>query len=97
MEPGGASVPQFIQRFQPNFPIGWNDPPAILTFLQASVIMPGYVPKAAFIDRQGVIRVQVEAKPAPDPYFTDPAKTIRASLDELLKGAPAGAKKTKKK
>jgi hypothetical protein len=95
MEPAGASVPDFIRRFQPAFPVGWNDPASILTFLQDSILTGGYVPKVAYIDRQGIIREQHEAKPLPDPYFGEPAKSIRASLDQLLKRAPAAAKKKK--
>jgi hypothetical protein len=91
MEPNGTTVPEFIQRFRPGFPVGWNYPADILNYLQIPVVSAGYVPKMAFIDREGMIRAQHGAGMTVDPYFERPGVTIRATLEELLKAAPKKA------
>ena len=91
MDPNGAQVvPGFIERFQPAFPVGYTEHTAALTFMETSVIAPGFVPKMAFIDRQGVIREQHAGE---EPFFKTPDPSIRASLDALLKASPAAGKK----
>ncbi len=97
MEPAGATVPRFIQRFQPTFPVGYNAPADVLNYLQVPVVTPGYVPKMVFIDRAGVIREEHGAGSTVDPYFEKPAETIRATLEQLLKAAAPAAHKGKKK
>ncbi|HWQ55136.1 MAG TPA: TlpA disulfide reductase family protein [Bryobacteraceae bacterium] len=88
-------VPVFIQRFRPSYPVGWNDRDAALDFLQIPVMVPGYVPKMAFIDREGVIRAQYAGE---DAFFKTPAASIRAEIDKMLKSAaPARKKSTRKK
>ena len=89
---GAAALPEFIQRFRPPFPVGYNPHTEALTYMQTPLIAPGFVPKMAFIDQQGVIREQHSGEEA---YFKMPAASIRKSLDELLKSAPAAKKGAK--
>ena len=78
----------FIEQFKPTFPVGWDPDTAVLDFLQMSILKPGYVPKVAFIDRSGNIRLQVNQADGPEEFFREADKSTRAELDELLK-APA--------
>lgn len=87
-------VPGFISAYRPTYPMGWNDRTLALGFMDISVMTPGYVPKIVFIDAKGVIREQHEGG---DPYFQDEVKSIRASLDGLLKPEPAKARRVRKK
>jgi len=92
-EPAKSTLPNFIKQFQPAFPMGWNDGAAVLTFLGVSVMTPGYVPKIAFIDRQGIIRHQYFGE---DPFFKTQEKSVRDTLDAMLKAAPVRSKSRKK-
>lgn len=83
-------VPGFIQRFRPSYPVGWNERDVALNFLQIPAMVPGYVPKMAFIDREGVIRAQYAGE---DAIFKMPAVSIRAELDKLLKPVTPARKK----
>jgi thiol-disulfide isomerase/thioredoxin len=85
-------LPQFLQQYKPAFPLGWEENTSTLEYLQLSVLNPGYVPKMVFIDRAGIIRVQHAGGAEDTAYFADPAKSIRATLEEMLK-APARKKK----
>ena len=89
------SVRSFAAQYGVMFPVGFNDHATVLTFLQAPIIQPGYVPKMAFIDRKGVIQAQYQGE---NPFFQDQDKNVRAQLDKLLAASPARAmKKTAKK
>ncbi|MBZ5724886.1 MAG: TlpA family protein disulfide reductase [Acidobacteriia bacterium] len=83
-------VPEFIARFQPPFPVGWNNRLAVMSYLQHSILDPRplYVPHMVFLDRRGVIRGDF---PGEDSFFKDANANVRAELDKLLK---AGAEKT---
>ena len=86
-------LPEFIQRFQPPFPVGWNSDAAVHAYLGRSIIdqRPLYVPHMVFLDRRGIIRADY---PGEDAFFHNPDVNIRAQLDSLLKaGAPAPRKK----
>ena len=87
-----AELPQYLAQFPPNFPIGWDDNPTALAYLQISILNPGYVPKMVFIDRAGMIRAQYSGE---DSFFLDQDKSVRAKLDEMLK-APAATPASKK-
>src|SRR5215831_10710018 len=86
-----VGLPVFLQQFQPAYPMGWVDRAAALTFMQISILNPGYVPKVAFIDRAGMIQKQFEGQ---DPFFQDPDKSTRAALEEMLKAPVASSRKT---
>lgn len=94
----GASktVPTFVHDFNPTFPVGYAERPAVLTYLQYSIMdtRPLYVPHLVIIDRGGTIRVDV---PGESPFMGNTSGNIRAELDKLLKASPAPASKSKKK
>jgi hypothetical protein len=85
-------VPQFIQTFQPPFPVGWNTRAAVMSYLQISVLdtRPLYVPHMVFLDRRGTIRGDYRGE---SDFMKDPAKNVRAELDRLLAGTGAPTKK----
>jgi cytochrome oxidase Cu insertion factor (SCO1/SenC/PrrC family) len=64
------------------FPVGWDDRSAVFEFLHLSMMQQVFVPIITFIDRKGMLRQQYIGDEA---YLKDPNKSIRASLDELLK------------
>src|SRR5579871_4656682 len=61
-------VPDFIQKFNPPFPVGWSTDTAVRTFLgyTANDGRLAYVPHMAFIDAKGMLR---DDFPAADPFF----------------------------
>jgi thiol-disulfide isomerase/thioredoxin len=65
------------------FPVGWDDRLSVLEYLKLGPSTPFFVPILVFVDRKGVIRSQYIGD---ETYLKDPNKSIRASLDELLKG-----------
>jgi thiol-disulfide isomerase/thioredoxin len=79
-------VPQFVQQFQPPFPVGWSTDPAVRSYLQYSVMDTRnlYVPHMVFLDRKGMIRGDY---PGESPFFQNPDANIRAELEKLLKPA----------
>jgi thiol-disulfide isomerase/thioredoxin len=83
-------VPQFIQQFQPAFPVGWSSDPAVRAFLQYSAMDTRmfYVPHMVFLDANGMIRSDY---PGESPFFQNPDTNIRAELDKLLKAGAATA------
>jgi hypothetical protein len=83
-------VPQFIQQFHPNHPVGWAPLDQILSYLQLSIMNVGFVPKMVFIDKKGVIQVQQEAGNGNSFFEGDQAAHIGQVLDKLLK-APVAA------
>ena len=86
-----VAMPEFQQRFKPSFPVGYNSPAAINTYLRRSVMdtHPLYVPRLLVLDRAGMIRAEY---PGEDPFFHSAETGLRTLLDELLKPA-ATAKK----
>ena len=87
-----ASVPGFIGRFAPPFPVGWSDRAPVMAYLQYSILdtRPFYVPHMVFLDRRGMIRGDF---PGESDFFKTADASIRAELDKLL--APhAAAHKT---
>jgi len=84
-------VAEFQQRFDPQFPVGWNTRAAVMSYLQYNLLDPRplYVPHMVFIDRAGAIRADY---PGENVFFRDPDINIRAALDKLLR-APAAAPK----
>jgi len=85
------NLPDFIKRFQPPFPVGFNTQNAVQEYLQHPVILRLFMPQLVFIDRQGTIRAQY---PGEDKFFAeDQEKHIREQIETLLKDAPAAHKK----
>lgn len=95
------ALPDFIKRFQPSFPVGFNNRDSVLDYLQHPVMYKLMMPQVVFVDRQGAIRAQYAGD---DPYFgAGQEKNLRATIESLLKengGAPrnkSGARHVKKK
>lgn len=83
-------VPEFIQRFQTDFPVGVVDRMTAATFMQFSPMMRTYVPYMAFIDRKGEIRAQYSGS---DDFLRDENaqdKNIREEAEKLLSEKPPG-------
>jgi len=85
------NVPDFVKRFQPPFPVGFNNQEVVQEYLQHSVILRLLMPQVVFIDRQGTIRAQYAGD---DKFFADDQqKHLRDQIEALLKDAPAAHKK----
>ena len=85
------NVPDFVKRFQPPFPVGFNNQNAVQDYLQHPVILRLLMPQVVFIDRQGTIRAQYAGD---DTFFADDQeKHLRDHIEALLKAAPASHKK----
>ena len=79
-----ATMPDFLERFKPSFPVGFSNQVAVMSYLQRSVLDPHplYVPHMVFLDRAGVIRADY---PGESEFFQKAGPNIRAQLDKLLK------------
>lgn len=83
-------IPDFIKRFQPPFPVGFNEHDAVLAYLQHTPGEKLYMPQLVFIDRKGTIRAQYKGE---DKFFSDNLeKNMREQVGLLLK-EPAASKK----
>jgi peroxiredoxin len=89
---GAMNVPDFIKRFQPPFPVGFNKLNDAQGYLQHPAMFRMLMPQLVFIDRQGTIRAQFAGD---DKFFAeaDQEKHIREQIEALLKEAPALHKK----
>jgi len=80
-----ADVPNFIKRFQTNFPVGYStDQLGVLSFLQHPQTAIPHMPMLAFIDRHGVIREQYQGI---DAMLSDEAgqeANLRAEILKLI-------------
>ncbi len=96
-------VPDFVKRYQPSFPVGFNNRDQVLSYLQHPSMFKLLMPQLVFVDREGVIRAQYAGD---DPFFgADQDKNLRQKIEELLKegkptvsrGTSTSARKAKKK
>jgi cytochrome oxidase Cu insertion factor (SCO1/SenC/PrrC family) len=80
------TMAEFLQQFQPPFPVGWTNRAAAMAYLQRTILdtRPLYVPHMVFLDRRGIIRGDY---PGESDFMKDPATNIRAELEKLLKPA----------
>ncbi len=77
------NVPDFIQRFQPPFPVGFSNLNTALGYLQHPAMFRLLMPQLVFIDRQGSIQAQYEGD---DKFFAeDQEKHLREQVQMLLK------------
>ncbi|MFB3827105.1 MAG: TlpA disulfide reductase family protein [Bryobacteraceae bacterium] len=82
-------VPDFIKRYQPGFPVGFNNRDQVLNYLQHPAMFKLLMPQLVFIDREGVIRAQYAGD---DPFFgADQEKNLRQKIEELLREGKATA------
>jgi peroxiredoxin len=87
-EQARADVPEFVRRFNPPFPVGYNQLRQALDFMQHPPMVGPVMPLLAFIDREGVVRAQYEGQ---EPFLAadQVEKNLRAKILELLnQGAP---------
>lgn len=77
------TMPEFLQRFHPPFPVGYTSHAAVLAYLQRTMIDPRplYVPRLVLIDRAGVIQAEHSGESG---YFTNAATNLKAELDKML-------------
>jgi thiol-disulfide isomerase/thioredoxin len=94
-----TAVPGFIRQFAPPFPAGYNTSAEAIAFLQHPPMLGFYMPALVFIDKEGMIRHQVEGR---DPLLNlaTQEKSVRDKIVEVMGTAstavppPAPAKKT---
>ena len=89
-------VPDFIKKFQPGYPVGFNPRNLVLDYLQHPVMFRLQMPQVVVIDRKGIIRTQLEGD---DKFFdkADQEKNFRDVLEPLLKeGTVTPASRRKK-
>lgn len=82
------NIPEFTKKFQPQFPVGYNDQAYIQKFLGRPENDPMFFPQLAFVDRNGNIQVQFAGdNPALAKEIQD--KSLRDALEKTLRaGAP---------
>lgn len=78
------TMPEFLERYQPPFPVGYSSRAAVLAFLQRTIIdpRPVYVPYLVMIDRAGMIRGEFGGR---SDLFRDPMANLRTELNRLLR------------
>jgi len=79
-----AAVADFLKRFHPPFPVGYNDRLPVLDFLQHPAAARLIMPQLVFIDGHGMIRAQYSGD---DPFFLEDQqeKNVNGKIEELLK------------
>jgi peroxiredoxin len=77
------TMPEFLERFTPPFPVTYSAPAAVSAFLQRTIFdtQPLRVPYLVLIDRSGVIRAEF---PGESPFFQKPGANLREQLERLL-------------
>jgi peroxiredoxin len=92
------ALPDFLKRYNPPFPVGYNDRPPVIEYMQHPPMLKLMMPQLVFIDKGGTIRAQFAGDD--NKFFGDAQeKNIRAQIEKLLKNgaAPAAPKKAGKK
>jgi len=85
------AVPDFIRRYNPPFPVGYNDRNQVLDFMQIPLMNRLLMPQMVLIDRQGTIRAQFGGE---DEIFNDDVKgKLAKRIEVLLKDPPPAPKK----
>jgi len=78
-------VADFVERFQPAFPVGFDELQPTEDYLQHPSMLRLLMPQVMFIDRDGVIRAQYGGD---DQFFADnQEQNLRAQIEALLKPA----------
>jgi peroxiredoxin len=77
-----ATLPEFLALFQPPYPVGWSYQAPVRSYLNVGM-MDGHfmVPHLVFLDRGGVIRLEVNAQ---DDFLKDTDGNVRRELQRLL-------------
>jgi len=79
-------VPEFVQKFGVQFPVGYSEWGPIMTYMGFSVFDRPVTPLVVVIDRKGVIRAQTPSQG--DSNLQNEAK-LRALIESLLKEGSA--------
>jgi cytochrome oxidase Cu insertion factor (SCO1/SenC/PrrC family) len=90
-------VPNFIRRFNVNFPVGTGSRDSAYAYLEKSVMAPFSVPQIVIIDRKGVIRGQYTGT---DTFIaSDEEANLRTTIQKLLaeSGTPPSPAKVRRK
>ena len=82
-------VPEFVQKFDIHFPVGYSKWDPIMSYMGFSIMDRPVTPLVVVIDRRGVIRAQTPADG--DSNLQNEAK-LRTLLDSLLKEGAAAKK-----
>jgi peroxiredoxin len=80
---GPQAMREFLERFEPRFPVTYSTPAAVSAFLQRTMLDPRplRVPVLVLIDRAGMIREEIGGE---DNFFQNPGANLRAKLDKML-------------
>lgn len=85
------AVPDFIRRYNPPFPVGYNDRNQVTDYLQVPMASRLLMPQLVLVDRHGVIRGQFTGD---DEIFNDDVKgKLAKRIEALLKDGPGSTKK----
>lgn len=85
-----TSMREFVERFRPQFPVGWTGEAVARSYMQIPVTggQTLYMPHMVFLDRRGMIRSEFSGESS---FFTDSEAGIRAELEKLLKAGAASS------
>ncbi len=80
------NIPDFQKKFQPAFPVGYNEESYVAKFLGRAPTEPMLAPQLVFIDRTGIVRVQYSGE---DPAMKNEIqeKSLRDALEKTIKEA----------
>jgi len=85
IEPMSAvNIPAFVKAFNPAFPVGYNEQSYVAKFLGHAPAEPLLMPQLAFVDRNGIVRVQYAGD---DPALKNDIqeKSLRDALEKTIK------------
>jgi thiol-disulfide isomerase/thioredoxin len=85
IEPMSAvNIPAFVKAFSPAFPVGYNEQSYVARFLGYDPAAPLLMPQLAFVDRNGIVRVQFAGD---DPALKNDIqeKSLRDALEKTIK------------
>jgi hypothetical protein len=89
-------IPDFLNRFHPNFPVGTAPGGAALAYMQWPKDQVPLVPLMVFIDRKGIIRAQFSGHD--EKFFDDQQdQHIREEAEKLLTESATPSKTPSKK
>jgi hypothetical protein len=84
-EDAQQTMKDFLERFAPPFPVGWNSPAAVRAYLHYSLLDPNlFVPHMQFLDRAGIVRDDI---PGESRFFEKPDAGIRGELEKMLQAS----------
>jgi len=85
-ENASYAIEGYVQRYRPNFPVGFLDQAGAIKIADIPKDMRPFVPIVMFIDRTGTVRAQYYGN---DAVFKQEDKAFRAIAESLLRFHPA--------